>query len=241
MTACPGMTRALSFATIWMLAAIPECGANDAVALDHCAIVVDPAPASLVQYAAEELAGYLEHATGGEAPVAQADGSGAPTRIAVGPETARRVLGAPLPAARLGKEGYLLRSLSRDGVRWIVASGATPHGTKNAVSALTKAIRIEGDSASIPSALDRLGKPAHAVRGGHFNGWPLNHPCSFRSWREADWQRYLDLLSYQGVNLFFLWPFVEIMPVPFSAEDQAYLDECRRLIDYAQTRHGMEV
>ena len=86
-----------------------------------------------------------------------------------------------------------------------------------------------------------LGKPAFAKRGMHFNGWPLNYPYSFRSWTEKDWQRYLDILSYQGVNLFYLWPFIEIMPVPLSAEDQAYLEECRRVVDYAQKKHGMEV
>ena len=223
------------------MAAIPECQANDNVALDRCAIVVDPAQTSFVQYAVGELSGYLEHATGRDVPVAHTDESGASTRIAVGPETAQRILGTLFPAEKLGKDGYLLKSVSQDGVLWIVAAGATPHGTKNAVSALIKTIRIVGDSASIPSALDRLGKPAYAIRGVHFNGWPLNYPYSFRSWREEDWQCYLDLLSYQGVNLFYLWPFVEIMPVPFSAEDQAYLEECRRLIDYAQTKHGMEV
>ena len=86
-----------------------------------------------------------------------------------------------------------------------------------------------------------VGKPAFAVRGMHLNGWPLNYPYSFRGWREADWQRYLDILAYQGINLFYLWPFIEIMPVPFSPEDQAYLEECRRVVDYAQKKHGMEV
>ena len=75
----------------------------------------------------------------------------------------------------------------------------------------------------------------------HFNGWAINYPYSFRSWREEDWYRYLDILSYQGVNLFYLWPFIEIMPVPLSPEDQAYLEECRRVVDYAQKKHGMEV
>ncbi len=241
MISYPGIARALILAAIWVVAAISECRANDTVALDGCAIVVDPAQTSFVEFAVGELSGYLEHATGRDVPVAHTDESGASTRIAVGPEMAQHILGNLFPAEKLGKEGYLLKSVSQDGVLWIVAAGATPHGTKNAVSALIKTIHIVGDSASIPSVLDRLGKPAHAIRGVHFNGWPLNYPYSFRSWREEDWQCYLDLLSYQGVNLFYLWPFVEIMPVPFSAEDQAYLEECRRLIDYAQTKHGMEV
>ncbi len=241
MISYPAVARAVILAAICVVAAISECQANDTVALDGCTIVVDPAQASFVEFAVGELSGYLEHATGRDVPVAHTGQSGASTRIAVGPETAQRILGDLFPAEKLGKDGYLLKSVSQDGVLWIVAAGATPHGTKNAVSTLIKTIRIVDDSASIPSALDRLGKPAHAIRGVHFNGWPLNYPYSFRSWREEDWQRYLDLLSYQSVNLFYLWPFVEIMPVPFSAEDQAYLEECRRLIDYAQTKHGMEV
>jgi len=236
-----GITPALIWAAIWMAAPISACQANGTVVLDRCAIVVDPASTSFVHYAVEELSGYLEHVTGKAVPIAQSDESDAPTRIAVGPETARRILGDLFPADELGHEGYLLKSVSQDGVLWIVASGATPQGTKNALSALMKTIRHEEHAASIPSELDRRGKPTYAIRGIHFNGWPLNYPYSFRSWREEDWQRYLDLLSYQQINLFYLWPFVEIMPVPFSAEDQAYLEECRRLIDYAQTKHGMEV
>jgi hypothetical protein len=38
-----------------------------------------------------------------------------------------------------------------------------------------------------------------------------------------------------------LWPFMEIMPVPLSAEDEAYLQEVRRVVDYAQNQRGMEV
>jgi hypothetical protein len=104
-----------------------------------------------------------------------------------------------------------------------------------------KAIRAEGKSAFIPAPLDVLSTPAFAKRGLHFNGWAFNAPYSFRGWREENWQRYLDILSYQGVNLFYLWPFMEIMPVPLSKEDRTYLEECRRVVDYAQKKHGMEV
>src|SRR5947208_3181273 len=34
---------------------------------------------------------------------------------------------------------------------------------------------------------------------------------------------------------------MEIMPVPLSPEDRAYLEECRRVVNYAQQKHGMEV
>ena len=123
----------------------------------------------------------------------------------------------------------------------MVAAGATPRGTKPALAALMKAIQVEGKSAFVPAGLDVSGKPAFAKRGMHFNGWAFNAPYSFRNWSEEDWKRYLDILAYQGVNLFYLWPFIEIMPVPLSPEDRAYLEECRRVVDYAQKKHGMEV
>ena len=104
-----------------------------------------------------------------------------------------------------------------------------------------KTIQVEGRSAFVPAALHVSGKPPIAKRGMHFNGWAFNSPYSFRNWSEEEWKRYLDILAYQGVNLFYLWPFIEIMPVPLSPEDQAYLEECRRVVDYAQKKHGMEV
>jgi len=36
----------------------------------------------------------------------------------------------------------------------------------------------------------------------HFNGWAFGYPYTFRGWREEDWQRYLDILSYQGIICF---------------------------------------
>ena len=134
-----------------------------------------------------------------------------------------------------------MKSVSQGGVDYVVATGRTPRGTKLALATLMKAIRLEGKSALVPVPLDEHGKPAFAKRGMHFNGWAFKSPYSFRSWTEQDWQRYLDMLAYQGVNLFYLWPFIEIMPVPLSPEDQAYLEECRRVVDYAQKKHGMEV
>ncbi len=104
-----------------------------------------------------------------------------------------------------------------------------------------KRIRVDDSSVFLESPLAITSKPAWAKRGLHFNGWAFNYPYTFRGWREQDWQSYLDIMAYEGVNLFYLWPFIEIMPVPLSAEDQAYLEECRRVVEYAQQKHGMEV
>ena len=227
----------LAAASLILTAAPSACRAEGNLALDRYAIVADPGQASFVQYAVEELTGYLKEVTG-HAPAA---GNERGATIAVGPQIAQRILGDAFTARKLGDEGYLLKTVPRGEGTWIVAAGATPQGTKNALAALMKAIQIEATSASLPSPLERFGQPAYAKRGMHFNGWAFNSPYSFRNWREADWQNYLDILSYQGVNLFYLWPFIEIMPVPLSPEDRAYLMECRRVIEYAQKRHGMEV
>jgi hypothetical protein len=141
----------------------------------------------------------------------------------------------------LGEEGFVLKSVFKDDRNFLVVAGSTPHGTKAGLAALMKRIRVKGHTAFLDAPLDVTGKPAFAKRGLHFNGWAFHYPYTFRCWREEDWQHFLDLLAYQGVNLFYLWPFIEIMPVPLSREDQAYLEECRRIVHYAQQKHGMEV
>jgi len=104
-----------------------------------------------------------------------------------------------------------------------------------------KRIRAVGTEPFVEGPLDLASRPAFAKRGMHFNGWPFNYPYSFRRWKQEDWNRFVDVLAYDGANLFYLWPFIEIMPVPLSKQDEAYLQECRRVIGYAQERHGMEV
>ncbi len=237
----PGTRFRTALSVAWALSAAAGSLAAEQVTLDGAVIVADAGQPSFVQYSVEDLAGYLKELTGGDVPVRPAPDGKARVLIAIGPEAARRVLGQTPPVGTLGEEGYLLKALSRDGTDYLLAAGATPQGTKAAVGALMKAIRAEGKSAYVRLPLDLAGKPAFAKRGMHFNGWAFNYPYTFRGWREQDWQRYLDILSYQGVNLFYLWPFIEIMPVPLSEEDRAYLDECRRVVEYAQKKHGMEV
>jgi hypothetical protein len=215
--------------------------AAERLVLDRPTIVIDPDQPSYVQYALEDLASYLKDVTGCEVRTETVINRKARALIAIGPKTAQLVLAEPLPAAKLGEEGYLLKTVRKEGMTCVVATGVTSRGTKAALAALMRTIQVEGQSVLVPAGLDLLSKPAFANRGMHFNGWAFNHPYTFRSWREADWQRYLDILAYQGVNLFYLWPFMEIIPVPLSREDLAYLEECRRVVDYAQKKHGMEV
>jgi len=48
-------------------------------------------------------------------------------------------------------------------------------------------------------------------------------------------------MGAQQINLFYLWPFMEIIPLPISNMDEAYLQEVSRVVDYAQHKRGMEV
>jgi hypothetical protein len=211
------------------------------VELDSAAIVVDASSPSYVAYAVKDLADYLQSAAGAAPNTLTSDNGAAKQVIAVGAIAAESFLGK-LPACEdLGEEGYRLKSVAKDGRKAVLAYGTTPRGTKAALADLMKRIEVEGTTPFIDGPLDITSKPSFATRGMHFNGWPFGYPHSFRGWSEDDWQRYLDILAYQHVNLFFFWPFIEIMPVPLSAEDAAYLTECRRIIDYAHDRHGMQV
>jgi sialate O-acetylesterase len=239
------MTSRFCFAAAVCLQVLPTISSNgqasERIALDHAAVVVDAEQPSFVQYGIEELVSYLKESTGNKIPVVASPDSNQRVRIVVGPKCVQQLIPQDIPAEQFGDEGFLLRSATKGGIQYLIATGATPHGTKNAIGALMKTIKVESKSAFVPAELDRVHKPTIAKRGMHFNGWPFNAPYSFRNWREEDWKSYLDILAYQGVNLFYLWPFMEIMPVPLSAEDRAYLEECRRVVDYAQKKHGMEV
>jgi hypothetical protein len=228
-------------AALLLLCVATKGSPAEKIVLDDSAIVTDASQPPFVQYAVEDLASYLKGITGSEVAVRNPSNVKATAAIAIGPQTARQILGPAFPAKELGEEGYLLKTARKDGIDYVVASGTAPRGTKAAVAALMKTIGVIGRSAFVFAPLDCLIRPSFAVRGMHFNGWAFNYPHTFRSWREEDWQRFLDILAYQGVNLFYLWPFMEIIPVPLSTEDRAYLEECRRVVDYAQKKHGMEV
>ncbi len=208
--------------------------------LNGAVLVAETNQPSYTQHAIRELQSYLGEITSTPATVSPSLRPGAQPAIFIGGVSARQRLPDSTLAA-LGEEGYVIRSSALDGRDCLLVSGATAKGTKFGIYALMKLIRPHGRAALVELPLAVSSRPAVTLRGMHLNGWPIKYPYSFRPWPEADWHRYIDLLSCQGVNLLYIWPFMEIIPAPVSAADAAYLEEFRRVVDYAQREHGMEV
>jgi hypothetical protein len=237
---------ALHLASLGSLALSPLLAGAQSVqriSLDGASILVDEAEASYVKYGARDLGAYLTEITG--APVTAGPALKAARQskliIAVG-ERAASKLGVDLgPAEGFEKDGFVIRALDKAGTKVVLVAGYNPHGTNTAVATLMQMIHADGKSPYLDGPLDLRSKPDVAVRGIHLNGWPLKYPYAFRAWKEQDWKKFIDIAWAQRVNLFFLWPFMEILPVPLSAEDEAYLQEVRRVVDYARNQRGMEV
>ena len=211
--------------------------------LDRAEILISATEPSYVQYGARDLASYLTEITGNRVTVSTSPTATpkASVIIVVG-EQAAATLGAALGSANdLGKDGFVIRSSAKAGAKIILVAGGDPHGTNTGIATFMQMIQVDGKSPYLEHPVDMRSKPSFSLRGIHLNGWPVNYPYSFRSWKEEDWKRFVDIAWAQRVNLFFLWPFMEILPVPLSTEDEAYLQEVRRIVDYAQNQRGMEV
>jgi hypothetical protein len=224
-------------------ASLASAQSSHRISLDDAVILVDSSEASYVQYAAKDLGSYLTEITGKSAVVGDSVSASQKAKavIAVGAKMAT-AMGADLSSTSgLDGDTSVIRRISKSGVNVVVVAGTNPHGTNTGVATLMQMIRAEGKSVYLDGPLDLLNKPSYAVRGIHLNGWPLNYPYAFRSWKEADWKRFIDIAWAQRINLFYLWPFMEILPVPLSSEDEKYLQEVRRVVDYAQNQRGMEV
>ena len=184
------------------------------ISLDDAVILVDGSEASYVQYAAKDLGSYLTEITGKTAVVSNSVSASRKAKavIAVGSKMAT-AMGAELDSGdQTDQDTSVIRAMARPGAKVVVVAGLDPHGTNTGVATLMQMIRAEGKSAYLDGPLDLRNKPSFAVRGIHLNGWPLNYPYAFRSWKEADWKRFIDIAWAQRINLFYLWPFMEILP-----------------------------
>ena len=216
------------------------------ISLSSSVILVDSGEATYVQLAAKDLCAYLTEISGKPVTLSSSVSPDvlrkARTVIAIGEKMAL-AMGADLSAAaELGGEGSVIRSFDKAGTKIVVVAGTNPHGTNLGVSTLMGMIRREDNSPYLEGPLDLRNKPSISVRGFHMNGgWQLNHPYGFRTWTEEDWRRFVDIVWAERGNLIFIWPYVETMTVPLTAPDKAYLEEFRRITEYAQRRRGMEV
>lgn len=217
------------------------CASWGEVPLKNPVIISSSGQPRYVQHSIEDLRGYLSEISGATVPLREGLEGPGDLLICVGDQTAQQVLGQSLSELTLGPEGCLIKHLSKEGKDYLVVTGETPMGTKNALGRLMMRIRSRGGEPYVELADSLVSKPSFARRGMHFNGWAFGYPYTFRKWKEEDWKNYIDILSYQGINLLYLWPFMEIIPVPLSGQDKEYLLEYRRIVDYAQTEHGMEV
>ena len=211
------------------------------ISLNLCKIITDDNQPQYVHHAVSELRSYLQELTGRGVAVSPSLDKKADVVVLIGREISEKILGQSFDIGEVGDEGFIIKTVKKNGRQFVVIAGATSHGTKFSIAHLMTLIRADGKSIYIPEKLDIKSSPRFVKRGIHLNGWAFNYPYTFRCWREEDWRRYIDLQTFQGVNLLYLWPFMEIMPTPLSDDDKAYLEEVRRIIEYAQVQQGMEV
>jgi hypothetical protein len=225
------------------IASLVAAQTSQRIPLDGALIVVDGNEPSYVLYGAKDLGSYLTEITGKPVTVSTSVSADrkAGAIVAIGAKMAG-AMGADLGSAgELDADTSVIRAIKKAGTNVVVIAGRDPHGTNTGIATLMQMIQADGKSAYLSSPLDLRNRPSFAVRGIHLNGWPLNYPYAFRSWKEADWKRFVDIAWAQRINLFYLWPFMEVLPVPLSTEDEAYLQEVRRVVDYAKNQRGMEV
>ena len=223
--------------------ATPVGAQPERISLDEAVVLVDRREPSYLLYGAKDLASYLTDITG--KPVAVSSSLNAALKsksvIAMGKEMAQALNVDLGPASDLGDEGSVIRSFVRRGSKVVIIAGLNPHGTNAGLATFMPMIHGEGKAVYLDGPVDLRSKPSIAIRGIHLNGWPLKYPYAFRSWKEEDWKHFIDIAWAQRINFFYLWPFMEIIPVPVSGQDEAYLQEVKRIVDYAQNQRGMEV
>lgn len=211
------------------------------ISLERTSIAVGADEPAFVQHAVRDLAEYLKELPGVEPAITTDPMQGASTVIIAGSEVARRFYPGLFENRKLGREGFLIKPIAESGTTRLIIAGAEPGGTNFGLATLMGMIRREGGAVSIECPPEMESAPRLSLRGIHLNGWPLSHPYAFRTWSERDWQRYIDMIWLARANLLLLWPAVEILPIPLSPEDRAYLEEVRRVVDYAQNKRGIEV
>jgi hypothetical protein len=74
-------------------------------------------------------------------------------------------------------------------------------------------------------------------RGFYLHGcWAFKHPFAVRSWTRADYDHMFQLLKAMDFNTVMLWPVLEAVPPPLSAEDAGAVKAYRPIIDDGRDR-----
>lgn len=241
------LTLGLVFQCSWMVAAVSSAAhvPGYRILLEGGSILVDASEPSYVQYGAKDLGDYLSEISGASFPVGTSESSAPNGKliIVIGQKMAKTFEIDLKPEGDLGDEGAVIRDVKRKGSDIVVVAGSTPRGTNFGIATLLRLVHAEGRVSYLEEPLNLRSKPKMAVRGYNFSNGAgtLNYPYGFRNWGERDWKRVIDIAWAERVNLILMWPFMEIMPVPLSSEDEGYLQEVRRIVDYAQTKRGIKV
>lgn len=209
-------------------------------------LVLDPNRGPALRYACDELTAFcrespkIEVREAGEPPK---DDPGLVVLVGKGPAF-RHAMGVfkDVNLEELGREGYVLRSFTRPTGPVVIAVGGTEAGTRNAVYELMRRLDVSASPPRLESNLRILERPSFDWRGMYAHQhWAYNYPYALRTWSVEEWKKYVDILALMRVNLFQIWSMAGILPVPLSADDEAFLKRYPPVIEHARRNHGMEV
>ena len=183
MTIHRSLLWALAAAVLLCPAILLDCRAAEKIVLARATIVTEADSPAYIQYAVEELAGYLKDMTGERVAVLTSVDAAKGVRILVGTKIAEQIFPQFAANQGLGDEGYVLHSVSNGGVDYLLVAGATPRGTKAALSALMKKIQSRGKVGVRAASLDVLSQAGvgQAAECTSTAGRSIR-PYSFRSW-----------------------------------------------------------
>lgn len=215
------------------------------VSLRDCAIVMAGSQPPFVRRALQDLQAVF-HTYAGRAPkiLEPSEDMAASAVIRIGPSDMEPVRSLIPPAAAPETFAAIARQEgSREHPQVCVYVGAIdPAGLKFGIVELIRLFHVGGGEVKIRVPVQIARAPRFAMRGmyAHLH-WSYNRPYSLRAWQTEDWKRYIDLLTHLGYNSLQIWPMMELLPHPLSAEDEAYLKRYAELVDYAHEQRGMKV
>lgn len=208
--------------------------------LTNCSILSSPDTPEFVEQAISDL---IEYTGGRRINGTRAD---AGVVVLVGKKAVRQAAENSQALSRVGldglsDQGFIFKTVSEKDTAFVICSGGGDRGNAYAVIELIKALQRK-DGQLLLEATDRREEPFFIRRGMYAHQhWAYEYPYALRSWGFEDWRRYIDMLAYLRINFFSIWSMCGILPTPLSEGDRQYLENYRKVIDYAKNKRGMEV